>query len=327
MAVMIEAEQLRREYFIAKRYDGLTGSLRSLVSRAGRTVVAVDDIDLRVDEGEFVAYLGPNGAGKSTTIKMMTGILAPTRGRIRVAGLDPQERRTDVARRIGVVFGQRTQLWWDLPVMDSYEILQYMYHIPRPVWRERLDRLTALLGMGEFLDAPVRNLSLGQRMRAELAGALLHNPPILFLDEPTIGLDIQAKESIRSFLAEINRQGTTILMTTHDLGDIERLCRRIVLINHGRIRYDGGLAELRRQLGLPTVLEADFAAPVQLTAGTLVEGADLMPNGPLGATVRFDRNHVTAGAVINALNSLGDIRDIRLREPAIEEVIGTLYGS
>jgi len=324
---MVEVTGLRKEFFIPQRRGGLFGAVRGLASRAGRTVVAVDGINFSIVAGEFVAYLGPNGAGKSTTIKMLTGILHPTQGAVRVAGFDPTLRRAEVARRIGVVFGQRTQLWWDLPVLDSYEILQRMYRVPRAVWSKRLADLSDLLGLSGILDAPVRNLSLGQRMRAELVGALLHDPPVLFLDEPTIGLDIQAKERIRSFLAEINARGTTILMTTHDLGDIERLCRRIILINHGKIRYDGALEALRRELGLPTVLTVEFAGQVPPGISSLFAGrAEFSATGATTAEVRFDRSSLTAGAVVNALNDLGEIRDIHLREPAIEEIIRRLYG-
>lgn len=324
---MVEVTGLRKEFFIPQRRAGLFGAVRGLASRAGRTVVAVDGIDFSIAAGEFVAYLGPNGAGKSTTIKMLTGILHPTRGAVRVAGFDPTSRRAEVARRIGVVFGQRTQLWWDLPVLDSYEILQRMYRVPRALWSKRLADLSDLLGLSGVLDAPVRSLSLGQRMRAELAGALLHDPPVLFLDEPTVGLDIQAKERIRSFLAEINARGTTILMTTHDLGDIERLCRRIILINHGKIRYDGALEALRRELGLPTVLTVEFAGQVPPGISSLFAGrAEFSATGATTAEVRFDRSSLTAGAVVNALNDLGEIRDIHLREPAIEEIIRRLYG-
>ncbi|MGE5561569.1 MAG: ABC transporter ATP-binding protein [Chloroflexota bacterium] len=324
---MIEAKGLTKEFFIAQRRSGLLGALRGLVSNNGRRITAVDDIDMTIDDGEFVAYLGPNGAGKSTTIKMLTGILHPTRGQVRVAGLSPTDRRAEVARRIGVVFGQRTQLWWDLPVADSYDILRHMYRIPADSFRRRLAELSELLELAPFVDTPVRNLSLGQRMRADLAGALLHEPPVLFLDEPTIGLDIQAKERIRSFLSAINAAGTTILMTTHDLGDIERLCRRIILINHGRIRYDGTLAELRREMGLPTVLEAEFAAPTTIAAAGLLAGrATLAQTGPTTVVARFDRNVLPAGAVISELSALGEIKDVHISEPAIEEVIKRLYG-
>ncbi|MFI7699938.1 ATP-binding cassette domain-containing protein [Nonomuraea sp. NPDC049480] len=211
-----------------------------------RNVVhAVRDLSFTVPAGEFVGCLGPNGAGKSTTIKMLCGILTPTSGRVRVAGLDPSRRRTTLARRIGVVFGQRTTLWWDLPLADSFELIRLLYKVDRDAFRSRLDELTQTLDLGAFLRTPVRQLSLGQRMRGDLAAALLHAPDVLVLDEPTIGLDVVSKAGIRDFLRRINAErGTTVLLTTHDLGDIERLCRRVMLIDHGRLAFDGTLEEL-----------------------------------------------------------------------------------
>ncbi|RVX40266.1 ABC-2 type transport system ATP-binding protein [Nonomuraea polychroma] len=208
-------------------------------------VHAVRDLSFTVSAGEFVGYLGPNGAGKSTTIKMLCGILTPTSGRVRVAGLDPSRRRTTLARRIGVVFGQRTTLWWDLPLADSFELIRLLYKVERAAFTSRLDELTETLDLGAFMRTPVRQLSLGQRMRGDLAAALLHAPDVLVLDEPTIGLDVVSKAGIRDFLRRLNaEQGTTVLLTTHDLGDIERLCRRVMLIDHGRLAFDGTLEEL-----------------------------------------------------------------------------------
>lgn len=222
------------------------------LDRAGRSfkvkrnvVHAVRDLSFTVSPGEFVGYLGPNGAGKSTTIKMLCGILTPTSGRVRVAGLDPTRRRTTLARRIGVVFGQRTTLWWDLPLKDSFELVRLLYRVDRAAFRRRLDELIETLDLSEFLKTPVRQLSLGQRMRGDLTAALLHAPDVLVLDEPTIGLDVVSKNSIREFLLRVNaEQGTTVLLTTHDLGDIERLCRRVMVIDHGRLAFDGTLDDL-----------------------------------------------------------------------------------
>ncbi|NJP88203.1 ATP-binding cassette domain-containing protein [Nonomuraea sp. FMUSA5-5] len=222
------------------------------LDRAGRSfkvkrsvVHAVQNLSFTVSAGEFVGYLGPNGAGKSTTIKMLCGILTPTSGTVRVAGLDPSRRRTTLARRIGVVFGQRTTLWWDLPLRDSFELIRHLYRIDRAAFAARLDELTDTLDLGAFLRTPVRQLSLGQRMRGDLAAALLHAPDVLVLDEPTIGLDVVSKASIRDFLLRVNAErGTTVLLTTHDLGDIERLCRRVMLIDHGRLAFDGTLDDL-----------------------------------------------------------------------------------
>ncbi|MBT2234955.1 ATP-binding cassette domain-containing protein [Nonomuraea sp. NEAU-A123] len=231
---MIELDRAGRSFKV-KRSLKLEGNL----------VHAVRDLSFTVAPGEFVGYLGPNGAGKSTTIKMLCGILTPTSGRVRVAGLDPSRKRTTLARRIGVVFGQRTTLWWDLPLRDSFELIRHLYKVDRNVFKTRLDELTETLDLGGFIRTPVRQLSLGQRMRGDLAAALLHAPDVLVLDEPTIGLDVVSKSSIRAFLRRLNtEQGTTVLLTTHDLGDIERLCRRVMLIDHGRLAFDGTLDEL-----------------------------------------------------------------------------------
>ncbi|MFI6785721.1 ATP-binding cassette domain-containing protein [Nonomuraea sp. NPDC050383] len=220
--------------------------------RVGRTfkvrravVHAVSDLSFRIEPGEFVGCLGPNGAGKSTTIKMLCGILTPSSGSVRVAGLDPSRRRTALARRIGVVFGQRTTLWWDLPLRDSFELIRLLYKVDRKLFAARLDELTETLDLGGFMGTPVRQLSLGQRMRGDLAAALLHGPEVLVLDEPTIGLDVVSKAGIRSFLLRVNAErGTTVLLTTHDLGDVERLCRRVMLIDHGRLAFDGTVGDL-----------------------------------------------------------------------------------
>ncbi|GAA3120526.1 hypothetical protein GCM10010466_09330 [Planomonospora alba] len=230
---MIEVDRVGRSFTVGR-------------GRARRTVHAVRDLSFTVGAGEFVGCLGPNGAGKSTTIKMLTGILAPTSGRLRVAGLDPTRRRTVLARRIGVVFGQRTTLWWDLPLKDSFQLIRYLYKVDRNDFRRRLDELTGLLELGPFMDTPVRQLSLGQRMRGDVTAALLHDPAVLVLDEPTIGLDVVSKVAMRDFLRRLNAErGTTVLLTTHDLGDIEKLCRRVMLIDRGRLGFDGTLDELR----------------------------------------------------------------------------------
>jgi len=327
MQYMIQVRDLHKSYFVARQYRGTFGALRTLFSRSGREVRAVDGLSFCVERGEFVGYVGPNGAGKSTTIKMLTGILHPSSGEALVNGLSPQRRRQDVARRIGVVFGQRTQLWWDLPVLDSFELLAAMYRVDERRYREAIAQFEELLGLDDFLDQPVRKLSLGQRMRAEIAAALLHDPDILFLDEPTIGLDLVAKERIRDFLREVNGQGTTIMLTTHDLADVERLCRRIMVINHGRLAFDGTLAQLRASAGAPTILTVEYrAAPageteLQDLGLTLLEPG----RGELSLTVAFDRARHSASQAVAAMSRLGEIADIHLREPDIEQVIGRLY--
>ncbi|MEU4405763.1 ATP-binding cassette domain-containing protein [Streptosporangium sp. NPDC023963] len=230
---MIELDRVGRSFTVGRR-------------RAKKTVHAVRDLSFTVEAGEFVGYLGPNGAGKSTTIKMLTGILAPTSGSIRVAGLDPTRRRVALARRIGVVFGQRTTLWWDLPLRDSFELVRHLYKVDQPVFRRRLAELTEILDLADFMTTPVRQLSLGQRMRGDITAALLHDPAVLVLDEPTIGLDVVSKAAMRDFLRRLNAdRGTTVLLTTHDMGDIEKLCHRVMLIDHGSLAFDGTLDDLR----------------------------------------------------------------------------------
>ena len=244
---IIEVEDVVRTFTVRRR----TGRLK----RERTEVRAVEGLTFGIEPGEMVGYIGPNGAGKSTTIKMLTGILVPSSGRLRVAGVDPQRDRTRLARRIGVVFGQRTTLWWDLPLRDSFELLRRLYRIPPDRFRANLARYTEALDLGPFLDRPVRQLSLGQRMRGDITAALLHDPGVVYLDEPTIGLDVVSKHAVREFLSELNRRtGTTIMLTTHDVDDIERLCSRVVVIDHGRIGYDGPLAELRADRDLETVV-------------------------------------------------------------------------
>lgn len=243
----IELEHVSRWYFRYRRPEGLLRQAKSLVHREYERKLAVDDVSLSIEKGELVGYIGTNGAGKSTTIKMLAGILTPSRGRILAAGLTPYEDRRENARQIGVVFGQRTQLNWDLPVRDSFELCRGMYRIRRERYLDNVARFSELLGLAEFLDVPVRQLSLGQRMRAELAAALLHDPGILYLDEPTIGLDVVAKDRIRRFVRELNRErGTTVILTTHDMRDIEEICSRVVMIDRGRICMDAAREELQK---------------------------------------------------------------------------------
>src|SRR5947209_11731048 len=236
---VIQVENLSKAFRIKQRRAGVVGALAALVAAPSETHWAVRGVSFTVEAGEIVGYIGPNGAGKSTTVKMLTGILVPTEGRLSILGLDPSTQRRQHAAHIGVVFGQRTQLWWDLPLEESFDLLRAIYRIPADRYRANLKRFRALLELDEFLRTPVRQLSLGQRMRGDLAAALLHDPPVVFLDEPTIGLDVVAKESIREFIQAINRErGVTILLTTHDLGDIEKLCPRLMIIDQGQILYN-----------------------------------------------------------------------------------------
>jgi ABC-2 type transport system ATP-binding protein len=296
---------------------------RGRVRRERRVVRAVDGVSFEIAPGSLVGYVGPNGAGKSTTVKMLTGILVPSAGRISVAGLDPSRRRIQLARRIGVVFGQRVQLWWDLPLRDSFELLRHIYRVPFERWRANLDAFTDRLELGPFLDTPVRQLSLGQRMRGELTASMLHDPEILFLDEPTIGLDIVAKARVREFLATVNRErGVTVLLTTHDLSDIERLCRRLLIIDHGRVIYDGGLDSLIERYGEERTLIVDLeepAEPLQVPGARVVQ-----VEGPR-QWLRFRRDGVSAAQLTTAVAAQAALVDLAIDEPDIEDVVRRIY--
>jgi len=322
---LIEVQNLSKTFRIAKRSSGPLGALRTLFAREYRAVRAVEGVSFTLEAGEMVGYLGPNGAGKSTTIKMLTGILVPSGGQITVDGRVPHRQRVDHVRRIGVVFGQRSQLWWDLPTVESFELLRHIYRIPLARWQQNLAAFTELLELGPFLETPVRQLSLGQRMRADLCAALLHDPSILFLDEPTIGLDVVAKERIRQFLAHINRErGVTVILTTHDLQDIERLCARVVLIDHGRVIYDGALEALRVRYGRQRTLVVDFAGEVN---GLHTPTAELVRREGPRAWLRFDRHATTAAALIADIAARYPVRDLTVEEPEIEEIVRTIYES
>jgi ABC-2 type transport system ATP-binding protein len=320
---LIEVDNLAKTFSVPVRRGGRFGAVKTLLAREYRRVSAVDGVSFQVAAGEMVGYIGPNGAGKSTTIKMLTGILVPSGGRITVDGRVPHQERVAHVRRIGVVFGQRTQLWWDLPTIESFELLRYIYRIPEPRWRENLARFVELLDLGPFLETPVRQLSLGQRMRADLAAALLHDPAILFLDEPTIGLDVVAKERIRQFLRDINSQrGVTVILTTHDLGDIERLCSRVVLIDHGHIIYDGALEALRTRFGQQRTLVVDLD---QDANGIHVANAEVVRREGPRVWLRFDRTATTAAALIADVAAHYRVRDLTVEEPEIEAIVRGIY--
>ena len=320
---IIETTDLRKVFRSVKRTPGALGALRTLFTRTYVERAAVEGVSLSIETGELVGYIGPNGAGKSTTIKMLTGILVPTSGRIVVAGLVPWQARTKNARNIGVVFGQRSQLYWDLPLIESFELLRAIYGVPAARYRENLAYFTELLELGDFLSTPVRQLSLGQRMRGDFAAAMMHDPRIVYLDEPTIGLDIVAKEAIRNFVAELNRErGTTFMLTTHDLADVERLCRRIVLIDHGRVVYDGATQRIKEQYGTHRTLVATLTDPPETIA---VEGAELVERDGSVVRLRFDRSTISADQLIRRVADLYCVNDVAIEEPSLESIIRRVY--
>src|SRR5690349_5013311 len=336
MTLMIETEKLGKRFRIAKRRPGLLGGLRSVVNPEVRTVQAVREISLQIERGEMIGLVGPNGAGKSTTIKMLTGILVPTSGHIRVAGLVPMQQRRELAAHIGVVFGQRTQLWWDLPLIDSLRLLRHLYRVPEAQHSANLIRLRSLLDLDEFIDTPVRQLSLGQRMRGDLAAALLHDPELLYLDEPTIGLDVVAKARIREFLQAINaEQGVTVLLTTHDMDDIEMLCRRMLIIDHGRKLYDGTVADIRSRYGGERAMIAEFSPSALAALPHDDEGQPLLPELPQGVRqaraetpyirLNFERDAIPAHELVAWLGAHYQLRDVTFQEPEIEDVIRRIY--
>ncbi|MBI3209008.1 MAG: ATP-binding cassette domain-containing protein [Candidatus Solibacter usitatus] len=328
MPPLIEVANLVKEFRAFDRQEGLRGAIANLFHRKYRTVRAVDRIDFRIAAGEMVGYIGPNGAGKSTTVKMLTGILMPTGGEIRSNGFHPFEQRTTYTRTIGVVFGQRTQLWWDIAVAESFRLLKSIYGVTDSDYDARMKRFDEVLEIGRYLRTPVRKLSLGERMRCDVAAALLHNPPILFLDEPTIGLDIVAKERIREFLKEQNRQqGTTVLLTTHDLADIEELCARLMVIDKGVLLFDGPLAELKRRLWREMAVRfqlRDREQAEKLMAATL-PGVTMQRSGDLTVRAKFDRERQTSADVIRGVLALAAVMDIAIEEESIEDVVKEIY--
>jgi len=325
---LIHVQDLSKQFRTFRRRQGIWGGIQNLFVRDYQTVEAVDRITFDVTQGEMVGYIGPNGAGKSTTIKMLTGILVPTSGEVIVNGFVPWRERTSYVRRIGVVFGQRTQLWWDIAVIESFHLLRKMYGVAQRDFDERMSLFGEILGLKDYLHTPVRKLSLGERMRCDLAAALLHNPPLLFLDEPTIGLDVVAKDHIRKFLTAVNeRFRTTVLLTTHDLDDIEALCRRIIIIDHGRLLYDGPLELLKQRLLRTKQVKfvmRDAAACARLAALPF-DGLELETVDELTCRVRFDRTRVDTSDLVRQVLTRAEVRDLVIEDESIEEVVKRIY--
>jgi ABC-2 type transport system ATP-binding protein len=328
----IEVENLTKVFRVPAKAPGLAGAVRHLFRPKYETKTAVDSICFSIEPGESVAYVGPNGAGKSTTVKMLTGILVPSRGEVAVRGIVPHRMRAENSRHIGVVFGQRTQLWWDLPVQESLRLLGDIYQIPAERFERNLATFLEVLEIGPLLPTPARQLSLGQRMRCDLAASLLHSPSILYLDEPTIGLDVAVKDHIRRFIRRSNREdGVTVLLTSHDLGDIEDLCDRMIMIDKGRILFDGPLSEIRRRFGGSRVahfiLSEDSPRFLEETRAALPEipPAAVESPEPYALSVQFEAKQLSAGAVVSRLVNQLPVADLHLEEPSIESIIRRLY--
>lgn len=333
---MIEVNHISKDFVSQKKYPGLKGAVKGLFSAEKTVKKAVDDISFTIEDGEIVGYIGSNGAGKSTTIKMMTGILTPTRGECLVNGVNPSKNRKENAQNIGVVFGQRTQLWWDLPLSESFTILKEIYNVPEEAYKERMEFLNRVLALEDFFDRPVRTLSLGQRMRADLGAALLHNPKVLYLDEPTIGLDLVVKDNIRAAIKEINQKyHTTVILTTHDIGDIEELCSRIIIIDSGRKIYDGSLEHLKDTYGTTRKISMEIRQPKRLKGFDLAERLGLdedkcsMEFDPQNniLSVTFDKHLVQVPQVMNAVMEVTEVQDIQIQETELAEIVKGIYRS
>ena len=319
----IEVRNLVKEYITVKRDKGLGNLLKSVIRPKKETKLAVDDISFNIEKGEIVGYIGPNGAGKSTTIKMMTGIMSPTSGSVKIEGDSPQKNRKRVVRKLGVVFGQRSQLYWDLRLSESFELLKRIFQVSDNEYKKTIDELTELLELDEFADKPVRQLSLGQKMRGEIAAAMIHSPSILFLDEPTIGLDIDAKRAMRGFISKINKErDVTVLLTTHDLSDVSELCKRLIVINHGKVVEDGGLVNIVNEMSPYRLMAIEVTNPAGCIGTDLAEFVKVEGNKVF---CKFDHKKVSASAVIAELAKEFDIVDLSVQDPDIEEAIREMY--
>lgn len=333
---MIEVKNISKDFVSQKKYPGLKGAIKGLFSNEKSIKKAVDDISFTINDGEIVGYIGSNGAGKSTTIKMMTGILAPTRGECLVNGINPNKKRKENAQNIGVVFGQRTQLWWDLPLSESFTILKEIYNVSDAEYKERMEFLNRVLDLSDFFDRPVRTLSLGQRMRADLGAALLHNPKVLYLDEPTIGLDLVVKDNIRAAIKEINEKyNTTVILTTHDIGDIEELCSRIIIIDAGKKIYDGSLDALKDTYGTKRKVSMEVKQPKALEGLELYTSLGVDPSDCSAdidfqkniLTVTFDKHKIQVPQVLSAVMKYTEVFDIQIQETELAEIVKDIYNN
>lgn len=328
---MIRVENLTKEFRISKKYPGFKGAIKSFFSTEYTTKKAVDGISFEINDGEIVGYIGANGAGKSTTIKMMTGILTPTNGIVSINGLVPYENREKNAKNIGVVFGQKTQLWWDLPISETFSLLKDIYDVSDEDFEERMRFLKDVLGLEEFFLSPVRTLSLGQRMRADLAAALIHNPNVIYLDEPTIGLDIVVKERVRKAIKEINEKyKTTIILTTHDLNDIEELCSRIIIIDSGKKIYDGELNGVKEKFGYLTTVEIQIKEEVDLEKFNEFDEMKVDDEFKIEykenkLAITFNKNKMSSADVIGQVMKKLTVIDFVIKETSIEDIVKKMY--
>lgn len=333
---MIEVKNISKDFVSQKKYPGLKGAIKGLFSNEKTIKKAVDDISFTIDDGEVVGYIGSNGAGKSTTIKMMTGILSPTKGECLVNGINPSKKRKENAQNIGVVFGQRTQLWWDLPLSESFTILKEIYNVSDADYKDRMKFLDDVLQLSEFFDRPVRTLSLGQRMRADLGAALLHNPKVLYLDEPTIGLDLVVKDNIRAAIKEINEKyNTTVILTTHDIGDIEELCSRIIIIDAGKKIYDGSLEQLKDTYGTKRKVSIEVKQPKALESYELHRVLGVKPEECCTDmdfqknifSVSFDKHKIQIPQILSEVMKVTEVSDIQIQETELAEIVKDIYNN
>lgn len=324
MDTMINVENLSKTFKIQKRGTGFKGALKNMFHPSYEYKKAVNDISFSIGEGEMVGFIGPNGAGKSTTVKMLSGILHPDGGSVNVAGYIPHKQRKEYVANIGVVFGQKSQISWDLSPLDSYEVIKHIYRIPDKMYKDNLERYTELLDMKEFIDRPVRQLSLGQRMRADIAAALLHSPKIVFFDEPTIGIDVVGKDKIRRFIRTLNEtDNITMIFTTHDMQDIEQTCQRLIIIDDGKKLYDGSLENVKTGCVSTRVIEAEFENKPE---GLEIENARIAFDDNTGRlTVAFDTDKIPTSEVMTVLMNTHLVKDISIKEPGIDEVIRDIY--
>ena len=319
---MIDAQKLCKDYVLRRKEPGLKGAMKSLVRPDHRIIHAVRDLSFHIDDGEIVGFIGPNGAGKSTTIKMMSGILTPTKGCTLIDRRDISKHRKEVVRNIGVVFGQRSQLNWDLRLGESFELLKHIYQIDQAAYERTLDDLDQILCIREIIDKPVRQMSLGQRMKGDLVASMLHSPKVLFLDEPTIGLDVSTKYALRKFIKEINKiKKTTVILTTHDLGDIQELCERLIIINHGVMMEDGRLTEIVDRIAPYRTLVVEYYDETAPKHGR----CEMTEHNGNVAKYRFIKKEVTAAEIIADLSKIKTIKDVSIEEAGIDDIIKIAY--